>query len=362
MARTGPQKIPGASQAYFYGSSVFSGSDMEINCGVAHTTEGRTVPSYADASGRRGANAPTATGLPDCKAKRLRWYQHYDVDESARALANKLGGVETNRANVFQIELVGTCDPKARDAWVRAGHRQDVDFIFWPEAPDWALAEVAWLVRWLHDNHGVPLTCVRDWLAYGVDARRPGAVPASYGASPARMTFGEWRSFTGWCGHQHVPENDHGDPGAMNFARVIELAKSPTTVEEDDVPGTLGLYDTTDRTLAPGTWTAIPIEKPDLLTGATAYDALVQLTLAGVPAGATVQGRFFHVRPDGSRWTGGIIERLGTEGKTFVDFPHSGAIKADEKLRFEAVYFPLDPADKTPVTIDTSRVRGLYWK
>lgn len=236
MARTGPQKIPGASQKYFYGSGQLSGSGMEVNCGAVHTTEGHTVPSYADASGRRGANAPSATGLPDCAAKKLRWYQHYDVDESARALANKLGGVSTNTANAFQIELVGTCDPKARDAWVRSGYRQNVDFIFWPEAPDWALAEVAWLVRWLHEQHGVPLTCVRDWLAYGVDARRPGVVPASYGASPARMTFEEWRNFTGWCGHQHVPENDHGDPGSMDFARVIALAKEATTTEEDNLP------------------------------------------------------------------------------------------------------------------------------
>jgi hypothetical protein len=232
MAKTGPQKIPGASLAYFYGTGQYSGSDMEVNCGVVHTTEGRTLPSY-----NGGAIAPTVTGVPDISAKRIRWYQHYDVDESARALANKLGGVQTNTANVFQIELVGTCDPKARDAWVRAGHRQNVDFIFWPEAPDWALAEVAWLVRWLHDEHGVPLTCVRDWLAYGVDARRPGVVPASYGASPARMSHAEWQAFKGWCGHQHVPENDHGDPGSMDFARVIAQAKG-AGAEEDDMPTT----------------------------------------------------------------------------------------------------------------------------
>ncbi|MFC8862644.1 hypothetical protein [[Kitasatospora] papulosa] len=239
MARTGPQKIPGASQAYFYGTGRYSGSDMEVNCGVAHTTEGRNVPSY-----NRGAEAPSVTGLPDCKAKKIRWYQHYDVDESARALMNKLGGVETNTANAFQIELVGTCDPKTRDAWVKAGHRQDVDFIYWPDAPEWALAEVAWLVRWLHDQHNIPLTCVKDWLAYGKDSRRPGVTPASYGASPARMSMAAWRSFKGWCGHQHVPENDHGDPGSMNFARVIALAKgdskppttsTPPTKDEDDV-------------------------------------------------------------------------------------------------------------------------------
>jgi hypothetical protein len=223
MTRTGPQKIPGASQTYFYGTGTFSGSDMEVNCGVVHTTEGRTLPTYADSQGRRGAMAPTVTGVPDIAAKRIRWHQHYDVDESARALANKLGGVQTNTANAFQIELVGTCDDSKKTSW--DGKKAGVDYLHWPTAPDWALAEVAWLVRWLNANHGVSLSCVKDWLAYGQDTRRPGITPASYGASPARMSFAEWQAFKGWCGHQHVPENDHGDPGNMNFARVIQLAK-----------------------------------------------------------------------------------------------------------------------------------------
>lgn len=239
MARTGPQKIPGASQAHFYGSGVFSGSDMEVNCGVVHTTEGRTLPDYADAQGRKGALAPTVTGVPDIAAKKIRWYQHYDVDESARALANKLGGVQTNTNNVFQIELVGTCDDAKKTTW--SGKTAGVDYLHWPTAPDWALAEVAWLVRWLHDNHGVPLTCIKDWLAYGKDSRRPGVTPASYGASPARMTFAQWNAFTGWCGHQHVPENDHGDPGSMSFARVIELAKTGTTPSTDKETATVAL-------------------------------------------------------------------------------------------------------------------------
>jgi hypothetical protein len=229
MARTGPQKIPGASQTYFYGAGRYSGSDMEVNCGVVHTTEGRSLPSYGG-----GAMAPTVTGVPDIAAKKIRWYQHYDVDESARALANKLGGVETNTANAFQIELVGTCDANKATAW--DGKRAGVHYIYWPSAPDWALAEVAWLVRWLHENHRIPLTCVKDWLAYGKDSRRPGVTPASYGASPARMSMSAWRSFTGWCGHQHVPENDHGDPGSMDFARVIQLAKGASAPEEEDMP------------------------------------------------------------------------------------------------------------------------------
>lgn len=244
MTRTGPQKIPGASLAHFYGDGPYSGSAMEINCGVVHTTEGRTLPDYGG-----GAIAPTVTGVPDIAAKRIRWYQHFDVDESARALANKAGGVETNTANAFQVELVGTCDDSKKTAWGSA--RAGVDYLHWPTAPEWALAEVAWLVRWLNANHGVPLTCVRDWLAYGPDARRPGVVPASYGASKTRMTPGEWLAFRGWCGHQHVPENDHGDPGAMNFARVIALAKGATT-EEDDMPTTAEIADAVAKKLIAG--------------------------------------------------------------------------------------------------------------
>ncbi|MEV8548308.1 hypothetical protein AB0L04_00435 [Streptomyces glaucescens] len=239
MARTGPQKIPGASQSYFYGAGRYSGSDMEVNCGVVHTTEGRALPSYGG-----GAMAPNVTGVPDIAAKKIRWYQHFDVDESARALANKLGGVETNTANVFQIELVGTCDDTKKISW--SGAQAGVDYLHWPTAPDWALVEVAWLVRWLYDYHRVPLTCVKDWLAYGKDPRRPGVTPASYGASPARMSMSAWRSFTGWCGHQHVPENDHGDPGAMNFARVIEIAKGVTAKPAPTTETDMKLSDAVD--------------------------------------------------------------------------------------------------------------------
>ncbi|WP_333757850.1 hypothetical protein [Streptomyces sp. ISBFB 2968] len=238
MARTGPQKIPGASQSYFFGTGQYSGSAMEVNCGVVHTTEGMSLTSYSS-----GAVAPNVTGVPDIKNRKIRWYQHFDVDESARALMNRSGGVETNTANVFQIELVGTCDDSKKTSW--SGKKAGVDYLHWPTAPDWALAEVAWLVRWLNANHGIPLTCVSNWLAYGKDSRRPGVTPASYGANPARMSMSAWRSFTGWCGHQHVPENDHGDPGSMNFARVIAIAKGgskPATEENDMDPVDVWAY------------------------------------------------------------------------------------------------------------------------
>ena len=32
-----------------------------------------------------------------------------------------------------------------------------------------------------------------------------------------RMTDDEWNAFDGWCGHQHVPENTHWDPGKLDI-------------------------------------------------------------------------------------------------------------------------------------------------
>ena len=32
-----------------------------------------------------------------------------------------------------------------------------------------------------------------------------------------KMTIDAWKKFSGWCGHQHIPKNDHTDPGAINI-------------------------------------------------------------------------------------------------------------------------------------------------
>jgi hypothetical protein len=208
MARTGPQRYPGASTAYWY-QGAYPGSPMEVNVVVLHTTEGTTLPSYGG-----GAQAPNLTARPDFAAKKLDWFQHFDIETSSRALRNAAGGVETNTLNVCQVELVGTCDPATHQRWQAAGQAH----IYWPEAPDWALAELAAFLRWMHAEHGV-------------------AYPGSYGTSGGqRLSGAQWQAFTGVCGHMHVPENDHGDPGSIDFPRLIALAKgTPTPSEEDDM-------------------------------------------------------------------------------------------------------------------------------
>lgn len=213
---TGPQRYPGASTAYWYGSK-YPGSVMEVNVVALHTTEGRSLPDYGG-----GASAPNLTAVPDFGAKRLRWYQHFDIDRSSRALVNLSGGVETNTLNVVQVELVGTCDPATHTKWGAAAH------VYWPEAPDWALAGVAEFLAWLNANHGVPLAGPTKWPAY----------PSSYGSGGGqRMSGAQWQAFKGVCGHMHVPENTHGDPGAIDFPKLIALAKgqtAPKPVPEED--------------------------------------------------------------------------------------------------------------------------------
>lgn len=208
--KTGPQKYPGASTKHWY-QDDFGGDSMEVNVVVTHTTEGRTLPDYGG-----GAVAPNLTAVPDCAKQQLVWYQHFDIDVSSRALENRPGGVETNTLNAVQVEYVGTCDPETRNRWVKAGLAQNRDFVFWADAPDWALREVAEFLAWMHKEHGVPLVAAAPWLSY----------PSSYGSQRGqRMTAKEWEAFRGVCGHQHVPENDHGDPGSMNIPKAIGYAK-----------------------------------------------------------------------------------------------------------------------------------------
>ncbi|MET9732633.1 peptidoglycan-binding protein [Streptomyces sp. NPDC006458] len=211
--KTGPQRYPGSSRANWY-QDDFPGDPMEVNVVVLHTTEGTNLPDYGG-----GGAAPNLTAVPDFEAKRLRWFQHFDIEGSSRALQNLKGGVETNTLNVCQVELVGTCDPKTHRKWKDAGRRH----LFWPEAPDWALEGVARFLSWMHEEHGVPLSGPKAWPAY----------PTSSGSKNGqRMSNAKWGAFSGVCGHMHVPENEHGDPGAIDIVEILRRARADLDLEE----------------------------------------------------------------------------------------------------------------------------------
>ncbi|WP_275462053.1 N-acetylmuramoyl-L-alanine amidase [Streptomyces noursei] len=199
---SGPHTYPGANLGHWYQSS-FSGNAMETNVIVWHSTEGTSLPTYSG-----GAVAPNLTAVPNWSKKRIDWYQHFGFDTSSRALVNLAGGVETNTLNVCQVEVVGTCDPATHKRWGSTAH------LYMPELPDWAVRDLSAFARWAHDQHGVPLTSSVAFKAY----------PGSYGSNGVRMSASAWTGYRGHCGHQHVPENDHGDPGAFPMAAILTAA------------------------------------------------------------------------------------------------------------------------------------------
>lgn len=210
--------FPGADRKTQWFSDDWSSSPIKPNVLVLHDTETTDWPGYEN-----GAKAPTYTAKPLIKAQKFAWRQHFEDTESARALRNEAGGVETNTLNCIQIELIGTTDPAHRKTWgsLVAG----VDYIYWPEAPAWALQELADFVAYCHKTYGIRLEAP-VFLPY----------PESAGQSKVRFTFTEWRNFYGVCAHMHVPENDHGDV-YLDIQTVLRMAKGsqpkpPTRVEK----------------------------------------------------------------------------------------------------------------------------------
>ena len=112
--------------------------------------------------------------------------------EPGKALLNLPGGVETNRrGGVYQIEIVGhaTDTPQYDDAWYE---------------------RLSVRLRAVCEMTGTPYVFPLPFEPY----------PQSYGKNLTRMSYDDWLIFEGCCGHSHVPENDHGDPGALDIERL----------------------------------------------------------------------------------------------------------------------------------------------
>lgn len=197
--------FPGADATSQWFADEFESDHMKPNVLCLHTTEGSSWPGY-----NGGATAPNNTIMPNLARRRLEFRQHYPLEYSSRALRNEWGGVETNTLNVIQWELVGTC--------VKGGPG-----LYWPDAPEWCYRELGEKIAQLHELFpAIRLEAPRLWLPH----------PDSYGATRARMTFAQWRNFYGICGHQHVPENVHGDPGNLPMNTILKYARNYLEEEE----------------------------------------------------------------------------------------------------------------------------------
>ena len=161
---------PGATRTQLAAPLGFVGAKPKL---VWHTTEGYGLPVYS-------GSCPHFTLNP----KTGELWQHVPITGGAYALENHAGGVETNRANAIQVELIGF----ARDTGV------------WPKS---YYVNIARLARWIEKHAGVPRRC-------GVTFR----ASSSYKVR-------DWYGYAGHCGHQHVPENIHWDPGEFRIEEVI---------------------------------------------------------------------------------------------------------------------------------------------
>lgn len=118
---------------------------------------------------------------------------------------------QTNRDNVVQLELIGTC--------VKGGPGY-----YWPDADDAVLL----------DLHNKVIKPCSDILKIPLKALK--FAPPD---QATRLTNAQFDSYSGWLGHEHVPQNTHVDPGAFPWDRMIALANKPPVVvvveEEDDM-------------------------------------------------------------------------------------------------------------------------------
>jgi muramidase (phage lysozyme) len=158
--------------------------------GVLHTTEGSSYAGARDAF-LQNNSWPHFTITNESGTPRV--YQHLPVNIAARSLEHRPGSVETNHQGTIQIEIVG----------------------FAKGAPSFSktyLNGIAKLMRWIETNCGVRKTC-------GVTFVPPG--------QEQRLLDRVWLQYAGWCGHQHIPNNSHEDPGAIDIAYLLSASVAP---------------------------------------------------------------------------------------------------------------------------------------
>jgi hypothetical protein len=265
------KRLPGA--VWTGGASQglpFTAAATDHPKGCLHTTETGSWPSYADWS-----VAPHLTVMPR-PGKGVDVRQHIEFDTAAFALRSLPGGAQTNRERVYQIELVGSC---SRSFAEKHG------YFFWPDADDAVL----------RDLYATVIEPMARGLGIGIDALRFQSYDASYGprgqTNTVRLGASAWEDYRGWLGHQHAPENLHGDPGAFPWDRMIRLS------QEDEVP-TQAEWDAHEKQVA-----ALATAVADLTRLVTAVPATTwKVEIDAVGAAGTQPASAMLRRIDGNIW------------------------------------------------------------
>lgn len=185
-----------------------SGQQDDPRIVLLHTTETSGWPGYGG-----GGSAPHSTIMP-LPGKGIYVREHIPENQYAKALENRSGGVETNTSGVLQYELIGTCDEGRKG-----------QLYYWPEADDAVMEALAAYLKPIIKRHDIPATCDVSFKSYN-----RGRNPSSYGLdNGVRMSWSKWRSYKGFCGHQHAPENNHGDPGDFKIDKLLKFLGGSTS-------------------------------------------------------------------------------------------------------------------------------------
>lgn len=166
---------------------------------VLHTTE---------TQGWAGARYYHIEMLQTSNGVEIRQYRPFN--KASLALRNLSGGVQTNRMGEACINVCVT------------GYAKDA-----PSGGVWTLEmykALHELALWLKEEWNIPLqntAKVGRGICYGYH-------------SICRMSSPQWQLYTGWCGHQNVPENTHWDPGAVDWDLLLGGDGLPELPEEED--------------------------------------------------------------------------------------------------------------------------------
>lgn len=185
---------------WWFGDTISVTPMDQITKLVLHSTEtsgSAGCPGYAG-----GTMAPTVTVDPWSR----RAWQHFVANGSAKALADPGStAVRENRDDVAQIEIIGYCDPALS---ARYGYAIS-------DIPDSGLEYLANVLRFYHDEWGLPLVTTLPWKPYAELAS---------GRTSVRLSGPAYDAYTGVLGHQHVSGNAHLDPGDLDVTRILDLA------------------------------------------------------------------------------------------------------------------------------------------
>lgn len=180
--------IPKNGGGYFTGLRPFVGLAKKI---TLHTTETSAKPNWQ----------AQQSGIPhltvDLQDSSKLW-QHLDFGIAAYTLTGGEHSPNSDSGQNVQIEIIG----------------------FASQSPGWsvpAYTALAGILEWLCDNTGVPYVF---------------PVPFGPNGDQDRLGWdGQWEIVSGILGHEHVPYNDHWDPGDLNTDLLVPDVVPPGGAE-----------------------------------------------------------------------------------------------------------------------------------